>query len=137
MSNISINGGPQMAFVGGGIYGNALELATAEAVAIDMALTHELIIVLGQTGEITAQAMYNFYDSSSPSQNANRITANVGGTSNLGRSAHAQQRAKEGRPINPARNDVQNARDVDILRQEDGRWVVRGKNGRISIFEPD
>jgi len=52
------------------------------------------------------------------------------------RSDHAQQRADEGRgQIGAARSDAQNARSVDILRQNDGRWVVQGKNGRINIFE--
>jgi hypothetical protein len=58
-------------------------------------------------------------------------------TGNRGRSKHAQQRANEGRSVSPARNDAQKAKPADILRQDDGRWVVKGKNGRIHIFESD
>lgn len=34
-------------------------------------------------------------------------------------------------------NDLQRARPSDILLQEDGRWVIRGQNGRVHILEQD
>ncbi|MCL6601191.1 MAG: RHS repeat-associated core domain-containing protein, partial [Alicyclobacillus macrosporangiidus] len=55
------------------------------------------------------------------------------------RSEHANLRAGQGRAgsIRQALNDVQKARPSDVLRQNDGRWVVKGSNGRVHIFEED
>lgn len=53
------------------------------------------------------------------------------------RSEHAEQRAQEGRPVSAARGDDQNAKRSEIYVQDDGRWVVKGDNGRLSVFESD
>lgn len=49
---------------------------------------------------------------------------------------HAKIRNAEGRPVGAVVNDVQTARRSDILVQDDGRWVVKGDNGRVHILEP-
>jgi len=49
---------------------------------------------------------------------------------------HAKIRSAEGRPVGSVVNDVQTARPSDILVQDDGRWVIKGGNGRIHILEP-
>ncbi|MEJ8548093.1 RHS repeat-associated core domain-containing protein [Brevibacillus borstelensis] len=59
------------------------------------------------------------------------------GTANVKRSQHSLERKNQGRPTGTAFNDVQKARDADILIQDDGRWIVRGQNGRIHVFEPN
>ena len=51
------------------------------------------------------------------------------------KSNHAVIRAAQGRNVNTAISDVQRARPADILTQSDGRWVVRGQNGRVHILE--
>jgi hypothetical protein len=56
---------------------------------------------------------------------------------NRARSDHAVQRGKEGRRTGPAFGDAQRARQSDVYKQPDGRYVVRGRNGREHIFEPD
>ena len=53
------------------------------------------------------------------------------------RSRHAEIRSSEGRNVNTAINDVKRARPADVMLQDDGRWVVRGKNGRAHVFEID
>ncbi|REK69237.1 RHS repeat-associated core domain-containing protein [Paenibacillus paeoniae] len=58
-------------------------------------------------------------------------------TGKLGKSEHAVLRGSEGRPVGSAVNDVQKARQADILIQNDGRWVIKGDNGRIHIVERD
>ncbi|MEY0243846.1 hypothetical protein AB7W17_22140 [Providencia rettgeri] len=50
---------------------------------------------------------------------------------------HAGIRNKEGRPVSSVINDVQKSRPSDILIQDDGRWVVKGDDGRIHLIEPD
>ncbi|AZK46692.1 RHS repeat domain-containing protein [Paenibacillus lentus] len=60
-----------------------------------------------------------------------------GGTGKLERSEHAVLRSKEGRPVGSAINDVQKARQSDVLVQGDGRWVIKGDNSRIHIVEAD
>uniref|UniRef100_UPI0034D72269 VENN motif pre-toxin domain-containing protein n=1 Tax=Proteus mirabilis TaxID=584 RepID=UPI0034D72269 len=50
---------------------------------------------------------------------------------------HAGIRNKEGRPVGSVINDVQKSRPSDILVQDDGRWVVKGNDGRIHLIEPD
>ncbi|MEX6373388.1 hypothetical protein AB6F20_12870 [Providencia hangzhouensis] len=50
---------------------------------------------------------------------------------------HAGIRNKEGRPVSSVINDVQKSRPSDILIQDDGRWVVKGNDGRIHLIEPD
>ncbi|WP_193014341.1 MULTISPECIES: VENN motif pre-toxin domain-containing protein [Gammaproteobacteria] len=50
---------------------------------------------------------------------------------------HAGIRNKEGRPVGSVINDVQKSRPSDILIQDDGRWVVKGNDGRIHLIEPD
>jgi hypothetical protein len=52
-------------------------------------------------------------------------------------SDHAVQRGKEGRRTGPAFGDAQKAKRPDVYKQRDGRYVVRGRNGREHIFEPD
>ncbi|WP_295091857.1 hypothetical protein [Ruminococcus sp.] len=53
-------------------------------------------------------------------------------------SDHAQQRKSEGRNVGRAGNDLNQARPSDVfIQNDDGRWVVRGNNGRVHIFEPD
>lgn len=52
------------------------------------------------------------------------------------KSEHARQRQMEGRPVGTAFNDARNARPADVfIQSEDGRFVVRGPNGREHIFE--
>ncbi|ELO81637.1 hypothetical protein SEEERB17_020811 [Salmonella enterica subsp. enterica serovar Enteritidis str. SARB17] len=59
-------------------------------------------------------------------------------TCSLTKSKHALQRHREGRPVGPAINDLQNARPSDILIQtKDNRWVVLGPKGRVHIIEGD
>ncbi|WP_051107662.1 RHS repeat-associated core domain-containing protein [Paenibacillus fonticola] len=60
-----------------------------------------------------------------------------GGTGKLERSEHAVLRSKEGRPVGSAINDVQKARQSNVLVQGDGRWVIKGDNSRIHIVEAD
>ena len=50
---------------------------------------------------------------------------------------HAKIRNAEGRPVGLVVNDIQTARPSDILVQDDGRWVIKGGNGRIHILEPN
>jgi hypothetical protein len=52
-------------------------------------------------------------------------------------SAHAQERAAQGRRTGPAFNDAQQARQADVFVQPDRRYVVRGPRGREHVFEPD
>ncbi len=66
-----------------------------------------------------------------------KLLSGVEGTGKLERSEHAILRSKEGRPVGSAINDVQKARQSDILVQEDGRWIIKGDNGRIHIVEAD
>ncbi len=56
---------------------------------------------------------------------------------NSGRSGHAEQRAQAGRPVSAGRGDAQNAKRSEIYVQDDGRWVVKGDNGRLNVFEPN
>lgn len=54
------------------------------------------------------------------------------------RSAHAEQRGREGRPTSPAFNDAQNARKSAVfIDEETGRYVLRGAKGREHVFETD
>ncbi|WP_177141023.1 hemagglutinin repeat-containing protein [Pseudomonas gingeri] len=48
---------------------------------------------------------------------------------------HAKIRSTEGRPVGSVVNDIQTARPSDILVQDDGRWVIKGGNGRIHVLE--
>lgn len=50
---------------------------------------------------------------------------------------HAGIRNKEERPVGSVINDVQKSRPSDILIQDDGRWVVKGNDGKIHLIEPD
>jgi hypothetical protein len=52
------------------------------------------------------------------------------------RSEHAKLRAAEGRPVGTAITDVRNARGADVFIQEDGRFIVRGPNGREHVIDP-
>lgn len=66
------------------------------------------------------------------------LPANVMGMTVNGpsKSEHARQRQMEGRPVGTAFNDARNARPADVfIQSEDGRFVVRGPNGREHIFE--
>lgn len=59
------------------------------------------------------------------------------GTSKLEKSDHALLRSAQGRPVPEAISDLIRARPADILSQGDGRWVIRGANGRTHIVEAD
>jgi hypothetical protein len=64
---------------------------------------------------------------------ANVVAMTVNGPS---KSEHARQRQLEGRPVGTAFNDARNARPADVfIQSENGRFVVRGPNGREHIFE--
>ncbi len=64
---------------------------------------------------------------------ANVVAMTVNGPS---KSEHARQRQMEGRPVGTAFNDARNARPADVfIQSENGRFVVRGPNGREHIFE--
>lgn len=56
---------------------------------------------------------------------------------NVTKSEHAVLRASQRRNVSTAINDLQRAKPSDVLLQEDGRWVIKGQNGRVHIIEPD
>ena len=59
------------------------------------------------------------------------------GGEGITRSEHAKLRSTQGRPVGQAVNDVQRAGPRDVFVQpDDGRFVVRGPNGREHIIEP-
>ena len=58
---------------------------------------------------------------------------NTGGS--LEKSDHAEIRDKQGKPVGEANRDLQNAKQSDILFQEDGRWIIRGPKGRIHVVD--
>ena len=69
-------------------------------------------------------------------QLANAVMAMMGdGDGKPSKSDHAQLRGSEGRSTDRAFNDVQRARQSDMFVQQDGRYVIRGPNGREHIFE--
>ena len=53
------------------------------------------------------------------------------------RTEHGAAREEEGRPVGQAIQDAQRARRSDVFKQPDGRYVVRGGNGREHIIEPN
>ena len=53
------------------------------------------------------------------------------------RARHARGRQAAGRPVGTAFNDAQRARQIDVFVQPDGRYVVRGSQGREHIFDTD
>ena len=53
------------------------------------------------------------------------------------KSEHAQIRATQGRNVNTAINDLNKAKPSNIYLQDDGRYVIKGSNGRVHILEPD
>lgn len=56
---------------------------------------------------------------------------------NKKKSQHVQDRGSQERRTNTAFGDAQRARKSDVYTQPDGRYVVRGRNGREHIFELD
>ena len=50
---------------------------------------------------------------------------------------HAELRSSQGRNVSNAINDLEKARPSDILIQDDGRFLIRGANGRIHVMEAD
>ena len=66
----------------------------------------------------------------------NSNTQNNSSSGGLITSSHASIRKLQGRNVGVAQNDLQRARQSDIFIQSDGRYVVRGKNGREHIIEP-
>ena len=48
---------------------------------------------------------------------------------------HAELRSSQGRNVSNAINDLEKARPSDILIQDDGRFLIRGANGRIHVIE--
>ena len=56
----------------------------------------------------------------------------------LDKSDHAKHRQAEGRNVGTAGHDLNNARPSDVyIQNNDGRYVLKGNNGRVHIFEPD
>lgn len=53
------------------------------------------------------------------------------------KSEHAVLRESQGRNINTVIGDLNQATPSRIFTQEDGRYVIRGGNGRVHILEPD
>jgi len=70
---------------------------------------------------------------SSPGPKGSRANGGGGGK----RTSHAKDRQAEGRPVEQAMPDAQRARQADVYVQPNGRYVVRGPNGREHIFEPN
>ena len=64
-------------------------------------------------------------------------TSGAKGASTIVKSDHAVIRNSQGRRVSSVINDVQRARPADVFLQDDGRWVVRGQNGRVHILEPN
>ena len=52
------------------------------------------------------------------------------------KSEHAQIRSSQGRNVNTAINDLNKAKPSNIYLQNDGRYVIKGANGRVHILEP-
>lgn len=52
-------------------------------------------------------------------------------------SEHALLRAEQGRNVRSAFTDAEKVKKNDLFLQADGRYVVRARNGREHIFEPD
>lgn len=50
---------------------------------------------------------------------------------------HAKLRGAEGRPVGSTLQDLNNSRPSDLLVQDDGRWVIKGPNGRVHVLESD
>ena len=54
------------------------------------------------------------------------------------KSDHAKHRQAEGRNVGTAGHDLNNARPSDVyIQNNDGRYVLKGNDGRVHIFEPD
>ena len=53
------------------------------------------------------------------------------------KSEHAQIRATQGRNVNTVINDLNKAKPSNIYLQDDGRYVIKGSNGRVHILESD
>jgi len=74
-------------------------------------------------------------DVKSSTESLEKLPAAEGVEKTITRSVHAEIRASQGRNVATAINDVQRARPADVLMQDDGRWIIRGQNGRIHILE--
>jgi hypothetical protein len=61
----------------------------------------------------------------------------VHNTNSPKRSEHAEIRASQGRPVGNAISDARKASMKDVFIQDDGRYIVVGKKGRVHIFESD
>jgi filamentous hemagglutinin len=92
-------------------------------------------------GALSASAAVNNLDDDLNKLAMMRSPSNYSGNTNsksenkITRSEHATIRSTQGRNVNTAINDVQRARPADVLLQNDGRWVIRGQNGRAHILE--
>ena len=64
---------------------------------------------------------------------ANHVTENE--KLQITRGVHATIRVSQGRKISNVIGDVNHATPSKIFLQDDGRYVVRGKNGRVHILE--
>ena len=53
------------------------------------------------------------------------------------KSEHAELRGSQGRNVNTAINDLNKTQPSNIYLQDDGRYVIKGSNGRVHIMEPD
>ena len=53
------------------------------------------------------------------------------------KSDHAKQQQAKGRNVGTVGHDLNNAKPSDVyIQSADGRYVLRGNNGRVHIFEP-
>ena len=52
-------------------------------------------------------------------------------------SGHAEIRGSQGRNVNTAINDLNKVKPSNVYLQDDGRYVIKGSNGRVHIMEPD
>ena len=52
-------------------------------------------------------------------------------------SEHAEIRGSQGRNVNTAINDLNKVKPSNVYLQDDGRYVIKGSNGRVHIMEPD
>ncbi len=100
--------------------------------------TAEVLASLGVSAEAAASLMASANNAGQGGSSPQEGPGNAPNGGGISRSEHAKLRSTQGRPVGQGVNDVQRAGPKDVFVQpEDGRFVVRGPNGREHIIEPN
>ena len=112
-------------------------IASIEGMGFSLAEAGVLVEEFGTAGALVVASFMSVTGIGNDSEKFTNALNEAASEKKITKSEHAQIRSSQGRNVNTAINDLNRAKPSNIYLQDDGRYVIKGANGRVHIMEVD